>query len=127
MSVSKMTPGPWVAVPSSRGGDYIEQAVSYEEGQEVPDPIPCPGSGGAMSYSRTICQMHWSGTEEWRANTRAIAAVPKLVKALEWYGEQARLCRLIHSEGDAGRNALAADGGGIAREALAAATTPEDS
>lgn len=30
---------------------------------------------------------------------------------LEWYGEQARLARLIHSEGDAGRQALAADGG----------------
>lgn len=30
---------------------------------------------------------------------------------LEWYGEQARLARLIHSEGDAGRHALAGDGG----------------
>lgn len=35
--------------------------------------------------------------------------------ALQWYGEQARLARLIHSEGDAGRNALAADGGERAR------------
>jgi hypothetical protein len=123
MSVSKMTPGPWVAVPSSRGGDYIEQAVSYEEGQEVPDPIPCPGSGGAMSYSRTICQMHWSGTEEWRANTRAIAAVPKLVKALEegavWLrnGDPTTRGGLIECD------RLAS----IAEEALAAATTPEDS
>jgi hypothetical protein len=47
--------------------------------------------------------------------------VAGLVEALEWYAEQTRLCRLIHSEGDAGRNALAADGGKRAREAL---TTP---
>ncbi|HEY5793428.1 MAG TPA: hypothetical protein VIU82_00310 [Bosea sp. (in: a-proteobacteria)] len=40
--------------------------------------------------------------------------------ALEWYGEQARLARLIHSEGDAGRHALANDGGRRAREAHAA-------
>jgi uncharacterized protein (DUF3084 family) len=40
-------------------------------------------------------------------------------EALEWYGEQARLARLIHSEGNAGRNALAADGGKKARAALA--------
>jgi len=44
-----------------------------------------------------------------------------IVEALRWYAEQARLCRLIHSEGDAGRNALAADGGQRARDALAAA------
>lgn len=43
-----------------------------------------------------------------------------LVKAVEWYGEQSRLCRLIHSEGDAGRHALARDGGERARAALAA-------
>ena len=42
----------------------------------------------------------------------------ELEAELAWYGEQARLCRLIHSEGDAGRNALAADGGKRAREAL---------
>jgi hypothetical protein len=48
----------------------------------------------------------------------------RLRAALEWYGEQSRLCRLIHSEGDAGRNALAADGGKRAKEALAAAPGP---
>lgn len=42
-----------------------------------------------------------------------------LVEALEWYAEQSRLCRLIHSEGDAGRDALQADGGKKARAALA--------
>lgn len=44
-----------------------------------------------------------------------------LLEALNWYAEQARLCRLIHSEGDAGRHALAADGGERARAALRAA------
>ena len=38
--------------------------------------------------------------------------------ALEWYGEQARLARLVHSGGDAGRHALANDGGNRARAAL---------
>ena len=35
----------------------------------------------------------------------------ELAEALKWYGEQARLCRLIHSEGDAGRHSLSNDGG----------------
>jgi len=41
-----------------------------------------------------------------------------LREALEWYGEQAKLARLIHSEGDAGRHVLAEDGGDRARAAL---------
>lgn len=39
--------------------------------------------------------------------------------ALAWYGEQARLARLIHREGDSGRHALADDGGKRAAAALA--------
>lgn len=42
----------------------------------------------------------------------------KMEAALAWYGEQARLCRLIHSGGDAGRHAIVADGGQRARDAL---------
>lgn len=45
--------------------------------------------------------------------------VREMLEALKWYAEQTRLCRLIHSEGDAGRNALADDGGKRAREAIA--------
>ena len=45
--------------------------------------------------------------------------IERLREALEWYGEQARLARLIHSEGDAGREALSRDGGSKARAALA--------
>lgn len=44
--------------------------------------------------------------------------VERLREALAWYGEQARLARLIHSGGDAGRHALADDGGKRARSAL---------
>lgn len=48
--------------------------------------------------------------------------IAKLEAALAWYGEQARLCRLIHSEGDEGRQSLAADGGTRARTALTKST-----
>jgi hypothetical protein len=41
-----------------------------------------------------------------------------LEEALTWYGEQARLARLVHSEGDKGRHALSGDGGKRARAAL---------
>ena len=47
------------------------------------------------------------------------ARIAALEDALKWYGEQARLCRLITSEGDPGRRALDADGGARARAALA--------
>lgn len=46
------------------------------------------------------------------------AEIERLRTALAWYGEQARLCGLIHSEGDAGRHMLSADGGTLARAAL---------
>jgi hypothetical protein len=44
--------------------------------------------------------------------------IDRLCEVVEWYGEQSRLARLIHSEGDAGRNALASDGGKKARSVL---------
>lgn len=46
------------------------------------------------------------------------AANAELLDALSFYAEHARLCRLIHSEGDAGRNALAKDGGDKASAAI---------
>jgi hypothetical protein len=54
------------------------------------------------------------------ADPMADPRVQALVEALDWYREQARLARLIHSEGDAGRHALQADGGKRAAAALAA-------
>ena len=44
----------------------------------------------------------------------------RLREATEWYGEQSRLARLVHSGGDAGRHAIAKDGGMRARIALGA-------
>ena len=52
-------------------------------------------------------------------NAALEAKVARMVGALEWYQEQARLCRLIHKEGDAGRLALSDDGGKRAAAALA--------
>ena len=46
------------------------------------------------------------------------AELKRYREALEWYGEQARLSRLIHSGGDTGRHALQEDGGKRARAAL---------
>lgn len=59
-------------------------------------------------------------------NAQAIAALPELIEELEWYGEQARLARLIHSEGDAGRHALQDDGGKRARAILSRLETCND-
>lgn len=42
----------------------------------------------------------------------------ELVEVLRWYGENARLARLIHSEGDIGRHAISSDGGKRARALL---------
>lgn len=47
-----------------------------------------------------------------------LARIKVLEEALRWYGEQTQLAKLIHSEGDSGRNALAKDGGDRARKAL---------
>lgn len=51
--------------------------------------------------------------------TELEAANAELVDVLHFYEEQSRLCRLIHSEGDPGRNSLAKDGGNKARAAIA--------
>lgn len=49
----------------------------------------------------------------------ALPEIAAAVEALRWYGEQTRLCRLLHKGGDAGRHALNGDGGNRARAALA--------
>ena len=51
----------------------------------------------------------------------------ELRDGLAWYGEQSRLARLIHSEGDAGRNAIANDGGRRAARLLAGREAAEPS
>jgi hypothetical protein len=72
------------------------------------DCIYCGCSAGHMNHALPA------------ADPLADPRVQALVEALDWYREQARLARLIHSEGDAGRHALQADGGKRAAAALAA-------
>lgn len=50
--------------------------------------------------------------------SRLRAELARKDAALQWYAENARLCRIIHMEGDKGRYALAEDGGKRARAAL---------
>jgi hypothetical protein len=51
---------------------------------------------------------------------QAHAWIAEMAETLKWYGEQARLARLMHSEGDDGRHAISMDGGKRARAALKA-------
>lgn len=74
-----------------------------------------------VSENVTPASMGVSASEKFvnaRELREAVGEVEKLREALAWYGEQARLCRLIHSQGDLGRHALQNDGGTIARAAL---------
>jgi hypothetical protein len=49
--------------------------------------IACPGSGGAMSGTETVCSLDWNGTPEWEANARLIAAAPDLLAACKQAAE----------------------------------------
>ena len=66
-------------------------------------------------------KVHGVQTEYTRTDI-ADARIEELEAALTWYGEQSRLCRLVHSGGNDGRHNLAYDGGKKAREALQAKT-----
>tara|TARA_R110000851_G_scaffold29327_2_gene80852 strand:+ start:1242 stop:1520 length:279 start_codon:yes stop_codon:yes gene_type:complete len=48
------------------------------------------------------------------------ARIAELEEVLTWYGEQTRLCRLVHSGGNDARHNLADDGGKRSRAALKA-------
>lgn len=69
------TPGPW-AVPDQTWSTKLTVDV---EGDLL---IPCAGTGGAMSYSNTICTLDWRGSACWDANARRIARVPDMEAAL---------------------------------------------
>ena len=79
----------------------------YCEAQENACPA-CGGSGHKDDAAEALLAMNR-------------AAKAPLIEALEWYGENARLAKLIHTEGDVGRHAIAQDGGERARAAIAAA------
>jgi len=117
---------------------------------EAVELLPCPVCGeqprwrGTQSdYARGIYRLQCLGethlfqsygpneaqaAANW--NTQATPSdqekrISELEEALRWYGEQARLCRLIHSEGDAGRHALDLDGGKRAQKLLSPERSPK--
>ena len=75
MTQAKHTPGPWI-VPDQTWRRSLTVEVG---GKEL---VQCPGSGGAMSYTETICTLNWNRTPEWDANARLIAAAPDMYEAL---------------------------------------------
>jgi hypothetical protein len=90
------------------------------------------GNGAAISHDCSIAFMGELPSEiglhvasltddrdTWKERSDSLRAkLERAKEVLEWYGENARLCRLIHSGGDKGRNALSDDGGNRARAVL---------
>lgn len=104
------TPGPWEAIPE-RGIANFHTSL-YSEGYKGL-LIACGDQNGRHTADIKFIAA--------ASPSRILALLDELEgmrTALEWYGENARLCRLIHSEGDVGRYALAGDGGKRARTAL---------
>lgn len=91
------TPGPWEMRDSFLFSKRTGQAIAE------------------LVYDEDVAQ----GYEEYSSNAALIQSAPEMAEALAWYGEQARLARLVHSGGDEGRNAIASDGGNKARALLA--------
>lgn len=90
----------------------------YQPGFRVPFVREIPEGRKSI---RAIKYVNANAIEALQSEAAALRdEVARLRGELEWYGEQSRLARLIHSEGDVGRHALAADGGKRARAALAA-------
>lgn len=89
--------------------------VSVPAHPRVRMSVKCPSCHSHGGYGNTEAE----AIAAWNTRTPDLQAEnARLRGELKWYGEQARLSRLIHSEGDAGRNALSADGGERARLAL---------
>ena len=118
--------GPAVAVFASAilRGRTLMEAVS--EAEQVGEPASIvevtpstPVQGAGEAFHETGVPLN---VDTPPAPDNAADEVQALRETLAWYGEQARLARLIHSEGDAGRQALDADGGKRARTALARST-----
>lgn len=77
------------------------------------------GTENASEVADALNRVRLQRDEARAERDRLAERCERMRETLEWYGEQSRLCRLIHSEGDSGRNALSEDGGKRARAALA--------
>lgn len=71
------TAGPWKVEPASRN-----TASVVIDGMDRDDLIPCPGSGGSMSYTDTVCWLDGIGDQQ-NANANLIAAAPDLLTEAE--------------------------------------------
>lgn len=104
------------------GGEYsdMKQVVStLVERCEEAVKLLCENSQAPHDDCDRVAQRLGCAADAAAAKLMSIDdRIAKLEAELSWYGEQTRLCRLIHSEGDAGRHALAADGGKRARQVL---------
>lgn len=128
----KWTPGPWTFDPDH--GESWFKDDEYTVDAEHIAFLEVHGAGNEPIVEvkgpcdETVIDeddddfLKWPASDEQAiANAHLIAAAPELYASLEWYAENARLSRLIHSEGDAGRQAIANDGGEKARSVLAKA------
>ena len=93
-----------------REGDWACKALSSRTDANDPQDCDWPVCGCDPYADRVIDALEERSAPD--------THVRLLREELEWYGEQARLARLSHSGGDAGRHALAADGGKRARAAI---------
>lgn len=74
---------------------------------------------GDLRYAKQALDLETARALKFGKRITALTAeVALLTEALEWYGERARLARLIHSGGDPARFELSDDGGKRARRAL---------
>ena len=106
--------------PTDAGEGVEPVAWMYE--RDYPFPARYYHEERVTAYLSEAGEYAWTETRLYAHPTPTdTSLVGELVEALEWYGEQARLARLIHREGDAGRHALAEDGGKLARTALSKA------
>lgn len=113
------TPGPWF-VPE---GPFVSGLTV--ETRATDELIECPGSGGAMSLTTTICTLEWSGTPVWEANARLIAQAPAMLEALREAEDHMILMYSGIAGGDAGAGQRFADKDpvvAIVRKVIAAAT-----
>ena len=118
-----------------RDGRTVAHVVRYADAVEIADRLAAEQSATsraeAAEKERDIERAWRKRLQDARLDVQGDLAIMEvrvraLEEALRWYGEQARLCRLIHSEGDVGRQALDADGGKRARAALQATANGED-
>lgn len=108
--------GEWVTLPVLATEEMIEAGRSA-----LREHTDVYMDGGMVVLSGAVEAIYLAMQEDAPTPPSADSAqdVGELVEALEWYAEQTRLCRLIHSEGDSGRYALSADGGKRARDMVA--------